>query len=403
MRILTLNAGSSSLKASLFELQAPPPVDALAPTWEAAADWSEDPPQLTIRHNGGQQTHELAQHERDAIVRAVLAALWQGHAPVDGGPAAIDVVGQRVVQGGERFTRPTRITPEVKRAIADLAPYAPEHNPQSLADIAAVEDTLGETPQVAVFDTAFHQTMPLPAIVYPGPYAWYAQGLRRFGFHGLSHQYAAERAAQIMGRRVEDLNLVTCHLGSGVSLAAVQHGASVDTTMGFTPLEGLMMRTRSGSVDPGLLLFLQRHNGQSADDVSHTLNNESGLLGIGGYGGDMRAIEEALARGDERAALAFAIFIHRLRKGIAEMAAVMGGADGIVFTGGIGEHSAPVRQAACEQLRFMGIEIDPARNAALNAEGEIAAEASRTKIIVVQAREDWMIARACWDVMQPVP
>ena len=255
------------------------------------------------------------------------------------------------------------ITPEVRQAIASVSAFAPLHIDAELEGVRIVENLLGAVPQVAVFDTGFHRQMPLSAAIYPGPYEWFESGIRRYGFHGINHRYCGERAAQFLGKDKEALKVVTCHLGNGCSLAAVDGSRSVDTTMGFTPLDGLMMGTRCGAVDPGILTFLMRQGQLDANEIDGVLNHKSGLLGISGISGDMRDILAAIGRGHERAKLAFDIYVHRLRAAIAAMAAAMGGMDVLVFTAGVGENSAEVRAAACDGLEFLGIRLDAQVNA----------------------------------------
>ena len=254
---------------------------------------------------------------------------------------------------------------------------------------------LGTVPQIAVFDTAFHRTLSLPAAVYPGPYAWFEQGIRRYGFHGINHQYCSARAAQLLGGDPDSLKVVSCHLGNGCSLAAIPGGRSVDTTMGFTPLEGLMMGTRSGSVDPSILTYLMRQGPVTGEELDDTLNKKSGLLGISGVSSDMRQIMTAVRQGNERAKLAFDMFVHRLRQGIAAMAASIQGIDVLIFTGGIGEHSADVRAATCEGLAFLGVRLDPDKNAASPADHQISVADSPVQVLIIRAQEDWAIAQAC--------
>jgi acetate kinase len=263
-------------------------------------------------------------------------------------------------------------------------------------------------PQIAVFDTGFHRTMPLSAKTYPGPYEWFEQGIRRYGFHGINHQYCAQRAAQLLGKNLNSLKLVTCHLGNGCSLAAIREGRSVDTTMGFTPLEGLMMGTRSGSVDPGILTYLMRQRQLSGQQLDEILNQKSGLLGISGISSDMREILAASKNGNEptkqvRAKLALEIYVHRLRSGIGSMIAVLGGVDAVVFTAGVGENSPEVRAAACDNFAFLGVKLDQAKNAqsALDndRDNDISAPDVSVRVLVIHAQEDWMIARECWNLL----
>lgn len=293
-------------------------------------------------------------------------------------PGPVDVVGHRIVHGGRAYRESTRITSEVKAAIAQQAELAPSHNRLELEAIEAVDRVFGSAiPQVAVFDTAFHSTLPPAAYVYPGPYQWLGQGIRRFGFHGISHQYASRRAAHLLGRDLNSVRLITCHLGNGASLAAIRDGRSIDTTMGFTPLEGIMMGTRSGSIDPGILIYLIRHRGYTADQLDRILNQQSGLLGVSGLSGDMREILAYIAQGNERAQLAFDVYVHRLCQGIGAMLASLGGLDALVFTGGIGENCAPLRERVAKQFEFLG----------------------KIPILVIRAEEDWEIARECYRII----
>jgi acetate kinase len=281
-------------------------------------------------------------------------------------------------------------------AIAAAAEFAPLHNCAELEGMAIVEKLLGSIPQVAVFDTGFHRNMPPPAAVYPGPYEWFESGIRRYGFHGVNHQYCAARAAELLRRDLESLKLVTCHLGNGCSLAAISEGRSVGTTMGFTPLEGLMMGTRSGSVDPGILTYLMRQGRLQAHEIDEMLNRKSGLLGISGISGDMREILAEMNQGNQRARLAFDIYTHRLQAGIGAMIAVLGGIDALVFTAGVGENSPEVRSAACGKLEFLGLKLDEAANAQVSADDDVAAQDSRVRVLVIRAQEDWAIAEECW-------
>jgi len=322
----------------------------------------------------------------DAFQRALASA---GTALV-----GVGAVGHRVVHGGARFTAPVVVDDVVMLELAALADLAPLHNEAGLAAMRAAREQLPEVPHVACFDTAFHATMPESARAYGGPHAWLDDGLRRYGFHGLSHEYASARGAELLGRAVTDVRLVTCHLGGGCSLAAVDRGRSVDTTMGFTPLDGLVMATRSGSVDPGLLLHLLR-NGVTVDDLDETLERRSGLLGLSGVSGDLREVLAARDAGNERARLAVDVFVHRLVGGIAAMAASLGGVDALVFTGGIGEHNAEVRRRAADALAWWGVSVDPAANDGANSgDADVSGRDARVRLLVVEAREDLVIARS---------
>jgi len=269
-----------------------------------------------------------------------------------------------------------------------------------LEGITIIEKRIGTVLQVAVFDTGFHSRLPEPAAVYPGPYEWLAQGIRRYGFHGINHQYCAVRAARVLRRDLNSLRLVTCHLGNGCSLAAISQGISIDTTMGFTPLEGLMMGTRSGSVDPGILTYLMRQGQLQGQEIDSVLNQKSGLLGISGLSGDMREILAAMNKGHARARLAFDIYVHRLQAGIGAMVAVLGGVDALVFTAGVGENSPEVRAATCTHLKFLGLKLDPAANDQPSAEQDIATADSHVRILVIRAQEDWAIAEESWKLKQ---
>jgi acetate kinase len=288
------------------------------------------------------------------------------------------------------------ITPEVIVAIEKMAMFAPLHNRAELEGIAQIEKLCGPLRQVAVFDTGFHASLPEEAAVYAGPYDWVQRGIRKFGFHGINHQYCAGRAAQLLGRNLAELKLVTCHLGNGCSLAAIRGGVSIDTTMGFTPLDGLMMGTRSGSVDPGILTYLLRQDRLDGKTLDDTLNGKSGLLGISGVSSDMREVVAAMKQGNARAKLAFDIFVHRLRSGIGAMIATLNGIDALVFTAGIGENSAEVRAAACASLGFLGLTIDPGRNSSSPTEQHISTAGSAVRVLVLAAQEDWAIALECW-------
>jgi acetate kinase len=390
MAILVINAGSSSTKMSRYDpatLATETPVEA---EWEADIAWAAATATITTQRAGeAPHTQQMPGTDTETVLRHLIG--------VAGGD--ITCVGHRVVHGGARYTEPTRITPGVEATIADLAPDAPQHNRAALMGIQVARAMLGDVPQIAVFDTAFHRTLPLAEQVYPGPYAWYEQGVRRFGFHGISHHSAALRAGQLLGRAVATLDLITCHLGSGASLAAIHHGASVATTMGFTPLDGIMMATRGGAIDPGILLHLLRQPGMTVDALDRTLEHESGLLGVSGISGDMRVIQERMAAGDARARLAFDIYTQRLAAGIAVMRTALPGCDALVFTGGVGEHAAAVRAAACARCAYLGVALDPTLNAAATGDADISALDAGCHTLVVHARENWMIARACHSLL----
>jgi acetate kinase len=296
------------------------------------------------------------------------------------------------------------ITREVRTSIASVSAFAPLHIDSELEGMKIVENLLGPVPQMAVFDTGFHRQMPLSAAVYPGPYEWFESGIRRFGFHGINHQYCAERTAQLLGKDKRSLKIVTCHLGNGCSVAAIQGGRSVDTTMGFTPLDGLMMGTRSGTLDPGILTFLMRQGQLDAKEIDAVLNHKSGLLGVSGLSGDMRDILAAMEQGHARAKLAFDVYVHRLRAAIAAMAAALGGMDALVFTAGVGENSSDVRAATSSSLEFLGLKLDAQANARPVLDADISSASSKVRVLVIRAEEDWAIAAECWKLIHsPAP
>jgi len=372
MRVLVLNGGSSSFKCWYGDLADPVPVQAQKPSWERKLEWA------------GAAERPCAE-QLDLLLKSA--------------PTPIDVIGHRIVHGGRVYRESTVITPEVRDAIAQQSELAPEHNRLELEAIDAAARAYGSgMPQVAVFDTAFHATLPPESYVYPGPYEWFEKGIRRFGFHGISHHYASSRAAELLGRKVN--RMITCHLGNGCSLAAIRDGCSIETTMGFTPLEGIMMGARSGSIDPGIIIYLIRHRGYSADQLDRLLNQQSGLLGVSGISSDMRAILKAAGEGQERARLAFDVYAHRLCLGIGSMLGALGGLDALVFTAGIGENCPPLRERVARQFAFLGLKLDAAKNAAPVLDQDIAASDSEVRIIVLHAEEDWEIARECSRVMK---
>ena len=357
MRVLVVNAGSSSLKLTLLD--------------------------------GKDRT--IAAREIEATRGSVEVGALRG--ALGDGLADADAVGHRIVHGGERFAAAARIDPDVEAALRELGDLAPLHQAKSIAALDAVSAELPELPAVACFDTAFHASLSAAAATYALPAAWRERWpLRRYGFHGLSHAWIARRVPELLGRPAAGLRLVSCHLGAGASLCAIADGRSVDTTMGFTPLEGLVMATRSGSVDPGLLLWLLERDRLSVEALAEGLEHEAGLQGLAGSA-DMRAVLALVARGDAGATLALNVYVHRLRAGIAAMAAALGGLDALAFTGGVGERSADVRARAVSGLGFLGAGIDDQRNRAVEGDGEVSAGGSAASVLVVRAREDLEIAR----------
>jgi len=393
VKILVLNAGSSSLKFKLYEM---PGKSLLAQGLIERI--GEEGSGVHIFYD--EKRHETTQAIRDhrhalEILEGLLPRLGilESFRELGG-------VGHRVVHGGEAFTRATRIDEEVIETIRRLIPLAPLHNPANLLGIEAVTALAPELPQVAVFDTAFHQSMPPEAYRYALPQEWYeCYHVRRYGFHGTSHSYVSRRAAKRIGRSPETLNLITLHLGNGASACAVHGGRSIETSMGLTPLEGLVMGTRSGDIDPGIQLYMNKYGKRSPEEIDRELNRESGLKGLGGSN-DMREIQERMEAGDEAAKLAFEVFIHRLVKYVGAYAAVLGRLDAIVFTGGIGEHSAPVRRALCERLGILGVALDEDANA-LNEppERSIHSPRSRVELWVIPTDEEGVIAEETYRIV----
>jgi len=400
VKVLVLNAGSSSQKCRLYEIDDAGNLPEVAPMplWEADADWTHHPGTTELKisnDHGAHLSEKLDTDVRTEVLEYILKHLWSGKTQVLSHISDIDMVGHRVVHGGSEFEKSTLVTPEVKNAIARLSVLAPLHNPADLEGIEVVERILSDVPQVVVFDTAFHRHMPLPAMVYPGPYEWYEEQIYRYGFHGISHQYCSMRAAQILGKDLDLLSIITCHLGNGCSLAAVHNGRSIDTTMGFTPLEGLMMGSRSGSIDPGIILYLLQQKKLTVEQIDETLNKASGLKGILGTG-DMRQVLHSMKEGNPRAKLAFDMFVHRLRYYIGAMLASLGGMDALVFTGGIGENAAQVRKATCEAFAFLGLKLDASKNGQSPADQVISTADSEVPVLIIHTQEDWAIARECW-------
>jgi acetate kinase len=397
VNILVLNSGSSSQKAAVYALADSIPDDPQEPIWQGKIEWDGPGAEISIRNRQGAKINDrVAVGPRKHATAQLVESIWSGPAAVLHAPSEIGVAGHRVVNGGREFREPAVVTPEVKAAIERMAVFAPLHNRAELDGIETVAQQCGAVPQVAVFDTAFHRQIPDAASVYPGPYEWQEQGIFRYGFHGINHQYCAHRAAQMLRKDLNSLRLVTCHLGNGCSLAAVRGGHSVDTTMGFTPLEGLMMGTRSGSVDPGILTYLMRQVNLTGEQIDDMLNKKSGLLGISGVSSDMRQVVSAMKQGNARAKLAFEMFVHRLRSGIGAMAAVLGGMDALVFSAGIGENSPEVRATTCANFDFLGVRLDADKNAKPALDADISGDGASVRVLVIRAQEDWAIARDCW-------
>ena len=410
MKILVINAGSSSLKFQLIETDgdaiaaatdrrlAGGQIDRIGGAAIMTTTVGSEPPRKT--------TARIRDHT--AAVEHVLAWLVsEGSGVPIARVGEIEAVGHRVVHGGERFAHSTLIDDAVRRGVEELIELAPLHNPNNLRGIAAARAVLGPAvPQVAVFDTAFHQTIPETAYLYALPYQLYRRhGVRRYGFHGTSHRYVAYRYRQLTGRERDDVKIITLHLGNGASACAIAGGRSVDTSMGFTPLEGLVMGTRSGDLDPAILEFLAGKEGLDLAEIDSLLNKQSGLLGLSGLTADMRdLLAEVAENGDRRARLAVDVFCYRIRKYIGAYIAAMNGTDAVVFTGGIGENAPSIRAQVCADLGWLGIAVDPARNGALgHAEGRVDVEGGRVAIWVIPTDEELLIARDTWRVVSGAP
>jgi acetate kinase len=395
MKILVVNAGSSSHKLSLYDLQNE---ELTEPLWQGMIDWGRKnlPPVLTVKtHIGASFQQNLENNKIEKGIKTLLDSLWQGKTQVIEGSHAIEKIGHRVVHGGTKFEQPILINALVKEHIRQLIPLAPLHNPANLQGIEWMEKFFPSLPQIAVFDTAFHVTMPEMVKTYPVPWEWKQRGIQRYGFHGISHQYCAERAAKFLKQDPSLLKIINCHLGNGCSLCAIKEGKSYETTMGLTPLEGVMMGTRCGSIDPGILLYLMREHQLSQQELDHALNFASGLKGVGGCS-DMR---ELLGKQEEeRARLAVQMFVHRLKTAIGALAVSLDGFNVLSFTAGIGEHAAVIREETCRGLKCLGIAMDVEKNRTCQPDQEISASTSDVHVLVLHTQEEWMIARAVYSL-----
>ena len=393
MNVLVVNCGSSSIKYSLLRMHNHESGDVLA---SGIVEKIGNPPSR-LRHKAGAKSDNRAVPASDhrAAFALVMQALAEGPASVIAGPTEIQAVGHRVVHGAERFTGSVRVDAGVIKALEDFSSLAPLHNPPNLVGIREAMSLMPGVPHVAVFDTAFHQTLPPHAYLYALPYDLYTKHrIRRYGFHGTSHRYVTEVAARVLGRPLGETSVITCHLGNGCSMTAVAGGKSVDTSMGMTPLEGLVMGTRSGDVDPGLVFHLIRALGIPFDQIDSLLNRQSGLLGISGFANDMRELVAAAVKGNPRADLAIEIFCYRIKKYIGAYTAVLGRVDALVFTGGIGENSVSIRERTCRGLDALGYVLDTSRNTApARGPRDIGADGSPHRILVIPTDEEMMIAR----------
>ncbi|HEX7057069.1 MAG TPA: acetate kinase [Bacilli bacterium] len=391
MKILVINAGSSSLKYQLYDMTnesvlAKGKVERIG---MESAIVSHEP-------TGGEEIRKVREVlDHTAAIRRVIDMLTKSEHPVLQSIDEIDAVGHRVVHGGETFAQSVLITPEVKQEIRRLFDLAPLHNPAHMMGIVAVEQNLPNVPQAAVFDTAFHQTMPKQSYLYAIPTVLYRKHqIRRYGFHGTSHEYVSQRAAAFLGKPLESLKMITCHIGNGVSCTAILGGKSFDTSMGMTPLEGLMMGTRSGDLDPAIVPFTMAKEDLTINEVNSMLNKHSGLLAVSGISSDMREIVKAMQDGDRKAELAFQMYEYRLRKYIGAYAAAMNGVDALVFTAGVGENSVELRKAICTQLTYLGLEFDEAANEQkTGGERRISTANSRVQALVIPTNEELVIAR----------
>lgn len=390
MKILVINAGSSSLKYQLIDIETEE-VLAKGLCERIGIDGSR------LKHSPEGKDEviiEKPMKDHSDAIKLVLEALTDKEYGVIADMNEISAVGHRVVHGGEAFSKSVVIDDSVKKAIEECIPLAPLHNPPNIIGIEACEKSMPGVPQVAVFDTAFHQTMPPKAFMYALPYELYQNDkIRRYGFHGTSHKYVSSQAAEMLGKPIEELKIITCHLGNGSSITAVDGGKSVDTSMGFTPLAGVVMGTRSGDIDPAIVKFIADSEHMSLEKVDNLLNKESGVLGVSGVSSDFRDLQAAAESGNERAALALDMFMYSVKKCIGEYAVAMGGLDAIVFTAGVGENSGDVRRGVLEGTEFLGIKIDPEKNKLRGQKVEISTPDSKVKVLIIPTNEELMIAR----------
>lgn len=390
MNILVVNCGSSSLKYQLIDMRdesvlASGLVERIGIEGSVLTQKADTKEKYVIKK-------EMRNHKE--AIRLVLASLVDKNYGVIKELDEIYAVGHRVVHGGEKYASSVVINDEVMKDLEEFAKLAPLHNPPNIVGIEACKTLMPKTPMVAVFDTAFHQTMPEKAYVYALPYELYEKNhIRKYGFHGTSHKYVSAKAAEALGKNIEDLRIVTCHLGNGASIAAVDRGRCVETTMGFTPLEGLVMGTRCGSIDPAIVTYLISELGYSTDEVNNLMNKKSGVLGISGVSSDFRDVDAEAEKGNHRAKLALDIFYYKVKQAIATAAVAMAGLDVIVFTAGVGENSVDARRSICDGLEFLGIEIDQERNATRGEIMTISSEDSRVEALVIATNEELMIAK----------
>lgn len=390
MKILVLNCGSSSIKYALYNMD-----DKSVMTSGGAERVGLDGAFVKVKLANGEKKqimHDIPEHTEG--VKFIFSLLTDPEIGVIKDLKEIDAVGHRMVHGGEKFNQSVVLTDEVLKVFEECSDLAPLHNPANLKGVNAVKELMPGLPQVGVFDTAFHQTMPDYAYMYAIPYELYEKyGIRRYGFHGTSHRYVSKRACEFLGVRYEDQHIITCHIGNGGSVAAVKHGKCIDTSMGLTPLEGVMMGTRSGDIDGGAVSFIQKKLGLDADGISNLLNKQSGVQGITGISSDMREIDAAAANGDPKAILALEMYNYRIKKYVGAYAAAMGGADIIVFTAGVGENQSSMRAGVCANLEWMGVKLDEAKNETVRGEEAVISTAdSPVTVVVIPTDEELVIA-----------
>ena len=396
MIILVLNCGSSSLKYQLMDMDNE---EVMAKGYfERIGHFNSF---VTHKVNGEKYKYEVIARDHGEAIKFVLKQFTDPKYPVIESLDEISAIGHRVVHGGEKFKQSIIVTEEVKKGIEDAITFAPLHNPAHLQGIKACEELLPGKPNVAVFDTAFHQTISKERFLYPIPYEYYEKyGVRKYGFHGTSHKYVSHRIAEILGKPIEDLKIINCHIGQGASLCAIQGGKSVDTTMGLTPLGGVAMGSRSGDLDPSVVTYLMEKEDMNTTQIEHILNKKSGLLGLSGISSDNRDVERAIEQNDERASVALKEYDYIIAQYIAKMAVAMNGVDVITFTAGVGEKGPISREDICSHLTFMGVEIDPVKNETKGEEIEISKEDSKVKVWVVPTDEELMIARETLELVK---
>ena len=396
MKVLVINCGSSSLKYQILDmtnenLLCKGLVEKIG--IEGSVIGHEKIGQEKIKKEIPMKDH------KDAIAQ-VLAMIQDPEQGVIKSMSELGAVGHRVVHAGEKYASSVLITEDVIKALEECVELAPLHNPPNLLGIAACQELMPNTPMVAVFDTAFHQTMPAESYLYALPYEYYTKyGIRRYGFHGTSHKYVAERASQILNVALDDLKIITCHLGNGASVSAIKRGKCIDTSMGFTPLEGLVMGTRCGDIDPAIVSFIADKEGLSEAETNTVLNKKSGVLGISGVSSDFRDIEEAVGEGNERAAMALKVFAHKVKFYIGAYIAEMNGVDAIVFTAGVGENDVSMREIICNEMGNLGIKLDPVKNKVRGKETVISMDDSRVKLLLIPTNEELMIARDTYNIV----